>query len=307
MAPSAPSLTAEALESFLSFARLYSPSPFFGTSSALKVFGVVFTVVVVHSRLMKRPAWLSLSFFKEWALWTLSLASGGPTVILALIFYLQGREPPKNGLLIFLLLCSLVAAWAAGLRERNVRLQGRKPRLRVAPGDFGQTHPVWVDKGCRTIPTRAFSALILRVENDPLVPTADSVARQVTARISFCRVDGTKLFDFDGRWSDTIQPSRLPLLEPTIELNTVDIAIGVRRELDLVLKYDAETDCFGVNNKSYRFPWARNPEWELGAGEYLIRVRLRGIGVDQPFLLRFRNPEGTEPLEPISCEEVPIA
>ena len=32
-------------------------------------------------------------------------------------------------------------------------------------------------------------------------------------------------------------------------LNAVDFSIGSGRELDLVLRYDAEAECFGVNNE----------------------------------------------------------
>src|SRR5690242_3618492 len=75
---------------------------------------------------MRKPSWFSITFFKEWALWTLSLASGGPTVIFTLIFFFQGKDPPKTGPLTVLGACSLVAAWIAGLRERRLRIQAQK-------------------------------------------------------------------------------------------------------------------------------------------------------------------------------------
>jgi hypothetical protein len=74
---------------------------------------------------MQKPKWFSISFFKDWALWTLSLASGGFTVIIALYFFFQGKEPPKSGLLTVLGVCSLFAAWGAGLRERRLRSQAQ--------------------------------------------------------------------------------------------------------------------------------------------------------------------------------------
>jgi hypothetical protein len=74
-----------------------------------------------------------ISVFKEWGWLALSLASGGPTVVFALIFWLQGREPPKNWLVQLLLLCSLVAAWMVGLRERKARLVAENPFKAARP------------------------------------------------------------------------------------------------------------------------------------------------------------------------------
>jgi hypothetical protein len=249
---------------------------------------------------MRKPPWWSLSFFVTALLVTLSIGSGGFTVVRDLYFYSEGQQPPQQGLLTFLQVCSILAAWGLWLRERNARLQGTKPRLRVPPDGFHQTRPFW--KSGTHDPDEQFSSLVLHVENDPAVPTADSFARQVNARLTFCRIDGTELFDFAGRWSDSIQPGQVPFL-PTIELNAVEIPIGARRTLDVVLKNNTtDIECYGVNNDSFGHQRGKNPGWQLGPGDYLVKVRFRGIGVDQTFLLQFRNPEGLAPLKAISCK-----
>lgn len=62
-----------------------------------------------------------LSFLKEWGLLTLSLASGGLSVLFALFFLVQGKELPKNGVIQILFVCALLAAWAGTFRERKAR------------------------------------------------------------------------------------------------------------------------------------------------------------------------------------------
>jgi hypothetical protein len=237
---------------------------------------------------MKRPAWWTLSFFFTVILATLSIASGGFTVVRDVYFYSQNQEPQQKGLLTFLQICSILSAWGLWLRERNLREQGERPRLRLIR-IFAQ-RPVWADINGRAIPNTGSSSLVLEVENDPPTPNPNSVAMQVTPRVTFSDVNGQELFSFTGRWSDSDQPIRFPLGVATPQLSTIDIPIGVRRQLDLVIKYDVESDCFGFNNESYRYQLVRNPSWQLSQGEYLVRVRLRGSNVDQQFEIRFRIP-----------------
>jgi hypothetical protein len=52
-----------------------------------------------------------------------------------------------------------------------------------------------------------------------------------------------------------------------------DIAPGEAAELDVVVRYDDEEECYGWNMESYRYAW-RNPSWKLGPGRYLLRVEV---------------------------------
>jgi hypothetical protein len=76
------------------------------------------------------------SFFKEWGWLALSLASGAPTVVFALVFWLQGKDPPKKWLVQLLLLCALAAAWMLGLRERKARIVAENPLKAARPNIF---------------------------------------------------------------------------------------------------------------------------------------------------------------------------
>jgi len=258
---------------------------------------------------MTRPKSLLLTFAKEWALLALSLASGGFSVLLGVGSYLIGREPPKNGLLLILGSCSIFAAWAAWFRERKLRLETQYkqlPLLKVARGDFFQSGGVQTitQNGQQVVVAESdFTSLVLRIENDPVLVSPNAHAVAVIPQVAFLDGSGAELFKFEGRWSDSTQPGRYLRDRTIAEREPVTIYIGKKRLLDLVYKSRFEVDCYGVNDESFEFGLKR-PEWRLGPGEYQVRVRIRGQNVDQTFLLKFANPAGTLPLEPISCDEI---
>lgn len=263
---------------------------------------------VLDSRFMTKPP-LSISvIFKDWAALLLSYASGGPTVVLALWYIVTGREQQKIGFLAFLGVCAIVAAWVGLYRERRLRILERTrqmPCLKVRDGDFHRFNGTFVDEFNTPMPY-PFTSLRLRVENDPEIGTEISQAADVAAKVTFLSEAKDRSFSFEGRWSDTVQPSILSSQRTAAELKTANILIGTTRILDLVLKHNSETVCYGVTNDSYSpaNQLLKNPEWMLGPGVHMIRVRFRCANVDQTFELTFRNPEGNCPLEPLSCAEV---
>ena len=252
-----------------------------------------------------------LKFLKDWAWITLSLASGGPALVVIAWFLFQGKEVPKTGLWSIIWACSILAAWVAWFQERRSHDDKTEyPRLRVAEGDFRAIAGFWkfdyIDSDGTVMhqSNYPFTSLVLDIENDPIRPTAKSVATDITARLTFFYDEtGEELFDFEGRWSDSLQPPMLPKDRTPAELKTATIPIGARRRLDMVMKYNHEAVCYGVNNDSYSYDMAQNRAWRLGWGDYSVRVRLRGANVDQTFIAKFRNPQAGGPLEPISCKE----
>jgi len=79
------------------------------------------------------------SFLKNVGWGALSLASGGPTVILALWFYLKGKQPPQNGLPMLVMGCSVAAAWLQWLRDRRAHQQeasGLRERIQELEGNL---------------------------------------------------------------------------------------------------------------------------------------------------------------------------
>jgi len=59
------------------------------------------------------------SFLRDFGMLTLSFASGAPTVVFALVFYLQGKEPPHSGILTTLMIFAIAAAWVQWWNEHK--------------------------------------------------------------------------------------------------------------------------------------------------------------------------------------------
>jgi hypothetical protein len=242
---------------------------------------------------------------REWGATVLSYASGGPTVVLALFYIVTGAEPPKMALLGLLGVCSVVAAWVGLYQERQKRIleQTRQlPSLRVVEKGFYETKGQWMDGVNAT--GNHFSSLELKVVNDPEVSSERSRATEVAAILTFRDDSGTSLFEFEGRWTDSTQPSNLPRDRTITELSTVNIPIGTTRLVGVAIKYLDDGSCYGVTNRSYTYNLFKNPAWELKPGVYSVSVRFRSALMDQRVQLRFKNPEGPGDLIPLSSEMV---
>lgn len=95
-----------------------------------------------------------------------------------------------------------------------------------------------------------------------------------------------------GRWADTIQPPFLPPGQSAAQvLAMADFGIGQERELDIAFKYQDETDCFGMSNETYTYQDWKHPKQKLSAENIRVRVRLRGVGVDNIWDFWFQNPK----------------
>jgi len=130
--------------------------------------------------------------------------------------------------------------------------------------------------------------LHLRIINAPHgIPTEKAHAHNVIARLHFLDQQNRKLFFIDGRWGDTVQPTRLQAHQAATELLAIDIPVGQIRELDIACKFPNSDVAYGFNNDSY----ARGmtpPEWRLPQGDYRVRVQLIGTLVNREWVLPFR-------------------
>jgi hypothetical protein len=128
--------------------------------------------------------------------------------------------------------------------------------------------------------------------NDPKNSTEGAVAEKVIAHIEFYDVSMTKLLfpSMVGRWSET--PERAQIGERVVDTNQIDLPPNAMpRNLDVVLKYDEEICCYGLNNETpSRAPtdW-RDSNRKLTAGEYAVKIRLRGNNVEETFWLKLEN------------------
>jgi hypothetical protein len=140
-------------------------------------------------------------------------------------------------------------------------------------------------------PARAqFHALHLFLKNDPECSTEKCKAREVTATIDFytvrngmlkpiCRLD-------HGRWADGKYVSQE---HPKSEIALADFPPGHIKDLDIAMKYVGEKDCYAVNNDNYASSDLRIESHRLSGTHFVAVVRIRGIGVDKTWRLRFRN------------------
>lgn len=62
----------------------------------------------------------------------------------------------------------------------------------------------------------------------------------------------------------------------------MDIFPGERKELDLVVRFQGEENCYGWNNETYvKSDDGKNPDWQLEHDRYLVGIRIVAFG--QPF------------------------
>lgn len=263
----------------------------------------------------------------HWVVLLFSYASGGPTTAFALWYILTAQEPPKNGLITILGVMAVVASMVVAYKERALRislLERHLPRLTAREGEFhvflgeGEYQDTFKKK------RYSYSSLRLNLTNDPEFTSPDSQALQVAARISMFRENSNELlYEYQGRWCESVEPSRLANNETPATLKTMDIPVNTSQKLDIVVKnertpqllldmsntergmYDRQRySCFAINNESYRFFLLENPAWELLPGVYRALVSVRSANINQQFELTFENPEGDAPLKPIACKEV---
>ena len=150
-------------------------------------------------------------------------------------------------------------------------------------------------------------SLRLRLINDPKVPEPEATAKAIAAKISYSK-DGVALKEIDGRWVDSANP--MPLIaqgKSTTELLRKYFEIGAEQCLDIAIKGVADDSCYIFNTDSYLYaPTWKHPDFELGPGTYGVRVRVRGVRVDEVFKFSFVNPGSGQRLYVVagSCKRI---
>jgi hypothetical protein len=105
-----------------------------------------------------------------------------------------------------------------------------------------------------------------------------------------------------GRWANTPQPQ--PIVVPAGGgqfLQVVDVDKYTRESrldiypgepgepLDIAVRFDGDTDCYGWTNDSHFAPRIRNPDWRLVTGVYLVKVTVTGSGTPHVGCFRIHN------------------
>jgi hypothetical protein len=145
-------------------------------------------------------------------------------------------------------------------------------------------------------------SLRIDVYNKPLLwAMSRAPGLQCRGEITFYHLDGQDRFGkpMAARWSDSIQPGPIRGVLPdgqefqiqdperlTLE-SRMDIFPGEHKDLDVVIRFSEDQDCYGWNNETYfRSTDGRHPDWKLEHNRYLVKVMITSSG--QKFLDVFR-------------------
>ncbi|UCB43143.1 MAG: hypothetical protein JSV77_00385 [Dehalococcoidales bacterium] len=118
--------------------------------------------------------------------------------------------------------------------------------------------------------------------NEPDLPASDLIAQKVAGHIEFYDASRDSfLFGMVGQWSsdaegetETVAPSQIDMLSDATPYY-----------LNLVLKYDEDEECYGINNDTaVRAPvdW-RDEKRKLEQGLYTVKVMVHGTNVAETF------------------------
>jgi len=176
----------------------------------------------------------------------------------------------------------------------------RKPKLALSIA-------VPVDMEYQDRPAKNARFLLIECKNRPLPWFARwmsrSAALQCHGTVSFHHLDGQNVFgrSMPIRWSGSPEPApsqiilgdqRGFLIDPqkiTVE-SRVDIYPGEKARLDVAVKLDDESECYGWSNLSYfSSPIWRNPDWKLNSGRYLVKVTVTSAGEQCSDVFRLIN------------------
>lgn len=106
------------------------------------------------------------------------------------------------------------------------------------------------------------------------------------AWITFYDLEGNRIFENDmvARWSGSDEPKIEVLNTQAGQImrlvgaqNSFDIPPGENTDIDVVFRAASETNCYGWNNESYLHNW-RHPNWNLGKGKFIAKVRIKTGG-----------------------------
>jgi hypothetical protein len=124
--------------------------------------------------------------------------------------------------------------------------------------------------------------------NQPMSLGESSIAKEITAKITVFKRDGSKLFEYFGQWAKSNAPDNVGYDDI---LDSVSIPPShIESKLIIALKYPSESLCYAFTREGLRStPDGRSNRYEIPEGTYKMMVHLRGIGVDESFWFIFNN------------------
>jgi hypothetical protein len=106
-----------------------------------------------------------------------------------------------------------------------------------------------------------------------------------------------------GRWANSPQPTAIPAVDPngTVAFFINDpqrVNAGIRTDiypgnsepLDIAVRFNGDTDCYGWNNEAYFVPPpGKNPQWRLGSDVFLVKIIITSTGRQSEGVFRLIN------------------
>jgi hypothetical protein len=263
----------------------------------------------------------------RWFVFAIALGSGLFSLFReGMGLYMGQHAEPRTAFERSMIVAFIVSAGFAWFQERYAVLQERRrfedrfnglPRLEVrgiisgssseridsSPGVYFLNDPSSYPK-CTKVHT-----LSMEFINNPVACTPESVAKGVSATITFHNaLNAERECSVDGRWEKTIAQGGH--MELSSERLVYEIPINSHRLLIVAIKNEAEERCYGTSvdafhDGGYVFGETGNASpWVIEAKDIDAVIRVRGISVDQCWLLQFTNDGVGKGFASVTCEEV---
>jgi hypothetical protein len=130
--------------------------------------------------------------------------------------------------------------------------------------------------------------------NNPKVPSADSVGRDVTATVTFYGSDGKHEFEINGCWTQPDIVEHAEIVAAKDLRNQIDSFApnDIPQKLLIALKWPDDEVAYGLSKPNfYTHQNLKQSGRELKKGTHYVRILFRGVNIDQePFWLVLDNP-----------------
>jgi len=182
------------------------------------------------------------------------------------------------------------ARGAAAATNRSPAIRKARPRIRFQGWETVEAPPTTTRDATAPVMGRPWLTRAT-FANEADSSASDPIAHRVGARVEFYSASRERLlFAMDGRWSNASKTARVGIR--AAEAKLIDLPPnGMPRSLDVVLKYDEDDECYGLNNETpVHAPsdW-RDEQRKLDRGECAVKVMIRGADVDETFWFSLVN------------------
>jgi len=145
-------------------------------------------------------------------------------------------------------------------------------------------------------------------ENDPLACTSESIARKVSAKIDFYDAETGDCISVHGRWAAIVERKGRTVMSS--ETLVDEIQINGTKELIVAIKDPDDGTCYGMSTDAFHEQaltfggTGPSSHWIVKGMNVDAVIRIRGINVDQCFVLEFNNEGKATAFASVACSEV---